>query len=131
MPYPSTERGLVGHFLRSVDIPTSNQHAAPPPVLLPKYLSLQTILVAGAGRGGVRSGAGGHRIPRDGGGGGRGKGGISRYGRRIKHDMVGGERATTEATNMTVTAASGKRRTADDLLARKKTTEKGEVPHGR
>ena len=59
-------------------------------------------------------GAGGRTIPRGGGGGGRGSGGKSRDGRGTNCGMTGAERGRMKATDMMVTAASGRRRTTED-----------------
>ena len=68
MPSPTTERGLLGLFLRGVDLPATDQLATTPLVLYPTYLSLGAISAAGAGARGARGGASGLKSPRDGGG---------------------------------------------------------------
>ena len=112
MPPPTTAMVPLGNFPRGADPPTSNQRASLPPVRSPTSLSLQTILAAGAGGGGVRGGAGRRKIPRDSGGGGKGVGGRSWDRRRTKRGTAGVEQGTTEATE--TTEANGKRRTTED-----------------
>ena len=111
---PTTERGLLGHFLHGVYPPAVYQHASPSPVRSPTSSSLREISEARAGGGGVRGGAGGSKIPRNGGGGGRGAGGRSRDVRGTTHVTTGAERGTMEATKTTATAESGRRRTTED-----------------
>ena len=71
MPPPTTASGLLWYFPRGADPPAVDQRASPVPVRSPTYLLLREILVAWARGGGARGGAGGRKIPRDGGGGGR------------------------------------------------------------
>ena len=56
MTSPTTERGLIGHFLRGADPLLFDQRASPPPVQLQKYFSLKAILAVGT-RGGVGAGS--------------------------------------------------------------------------
>ena len=90
MPPPTTERGLLGHFLRGTDPPTFSQSASPPPLRSPTSLSLRDILAAGAGGGGARGGTGGRKSPRDDRGEGRGAFGITRDGGGAKSRKAGG-----------------------------------------
>ena len=70
----TTARGLLGHFPQGADPPAANQRVSLLPVRLPTSLSLQAILMAGAGGGGASGGAIGRRSLIDGGGGGRSAG---------------------------------------------------------
>ena len=65
---PTTVRGLLGHFLRGADPPTTDQRASTLPVRSPTSSSLWALLAAGAGGRGAQGGASGRRSPRDGGG---------------------------------------------------------------
>ena len=103
MPPPTTARGMLGNFLRGVDLPAVGQSASPPPVRSPTSSSLGEISAAGAGGGGTRSGAGGCKSPRDGGGMGRGSGGRTREVRGLKRGKVWLERGTTEVTGTMAT----------------------------
>ena len=94
MPSPTTSRGLLGLFARSVDLPASDQQTSPQPVRLTTSLSLREILAAEAGGGGTRGGASGHRIPQDGGNGGGG-------GRQPQQERMG-----TDAGRSTLLAKS-------------------------
>ena len=67
MPSPITTRGLIGHFPRGVDPPTTDQRATTPPVRLPISSSLWAILVAGSVGRGTRSGASSRKGLREGG----------------------------------------------------------------
>ena len=78
MPSPTTARGLLGHFLRGVDPPATDQRAPTRPVRLPTSSSIRVILAAGAGGRCARGGSSGCRSPRDDGGGGAGSGGTNR-----------------------------------------------------
>ena len=70
MPPPTMARGLLEHFPRGADPPTTDQRASPPPIQSLTSLSLRAILAARAGGRGAQGGVSGHRIPRDGEGGG-------------------------------------------------------------
>ena len=126
MPSPTMVRGLVGHFPCGADPPVVDHHASPPPVKLPRSMSLWAILAAGDGGIGVRGGAGGCKSPRNGGGGSRGAGGRSRGGRGAKLGMVLAERRTTEATAMMASTECGRGGETEDLPGGKKMTAQGE-----
>ena len=98
MPSPATTRGLLGHFLGGKDPPVADQNISPPPVQSPTYLSLRAVLAAGAGGGGPRGGAGGHRIQQDGICGYRGAGVRYRDGHGTMRGTEGAEKETTEET---------------------------------
>ena len=55
MPYPTTVRVLLGHFLHGVDLPSVSQSAPPLPVRSPTYLSLRAILADRARGGDARA----------------------------------------------------------------------------
>ena len=71
---PTMSRGLLGTFLHGRYLLAANQRASPPPVRSPTFLSLWAISTDGAGGGGAKGGASGHKGLRDARGGGRGAG---------------------------------------------------------
>ena len=111
---PTMARGLLGKFPRSEDLPTVDQCAIPLPVRSPTSLPLQAILTARNGGRGARGGAGGHKIPRDGGGGSRGTGGRSRDERGANQGTEGAAREKKDATETTVSTESGRRGETED-----------------
>ena len=113
MPYPTTVRGLLGHFLHSSEPPAVSQRAPPPPVWSPTYISLRTISAAGDGGGGVRGSAVGRKSPMDGGGGGRGEWGRTRDGGGAKRYKAGETRGEREATEKMATSESGRKITME------------------
>ena len=75
MPYPTTARGLLGHFPQDADPPAAEQRATNPPIRLPTSLSLQAISAAADGGRGAWGGASGRKGPREEGGRSAGEGG--------------------------------------------------------
>ena len=109
MPYLTTSRGLLGHFLHGADLPATDNQSSPLPVRFPIYLSLWAILAAGARRGGAGGGAGGRRSLRDGGGEGGGSGGRIRDGGGATSGASGDVKRKMEATNTTAARERGER----------------------
>ena len=70
MPFPTTARGLLGHFPQGSDPPANNSRATTPPVRLPTSSFLRAILAARAGGRSAWGGASGRRGPREVGRGG-------------------------------------------------------------
>ena len=90
---PHYGEGLLGYFLRGADLPAADQRVSPPAVWLLTYSSLQAILEDRAKGGVARGGAGGQRIPREGGEGSRGQGNeIGTDGERRKAQRGGRQR---------------------------------------
>ena len=129
MPSPTTARGMLGHFPRGADPPATDQHASLPPVQYPTSLSLRAISVAGAGGRGVRGGASGCRIPRDGRGGGRGAGGGGQ-GRRRGNERQSGGRDKDGGDDKD--GGTGARRTGPNGTTQSGNQQqiRGGVPHG-
>ena len=73
LPFPTTTRGLLGHFPRRADPPANDRRATNPPVRLPTSLSLRAISAAGAGGRGAWAGASVRRATREVGRGGAGR----------------------------------------------------------
>ena len=73
----------------------------------------------------MRGGAGGCRSPRDSRGGGRGARGRYRDRQETTRGAEGAEQERTEETAGTVTEAGGKRKTSEDLPARRRDTGAG------
>ena len=130
MPSPNMARGLLTHFPCSTDPPTSDQHVSPAPAQSPTSSSLRAISTAGAGEGGVRDGAGGCRVPRDGGGKGRVTGGGYRDGRGTTRGADGAEREKTAGITTTATVTGGRRHTVDLMERSKDDGEGGEYCAG-
>ena len=78
MPSPTTEISLLGQFARGTKLPASGQPTSPLTICVPTYSYLWAISMAGAKGRGAWHGAGEHRIPQEGGEGGRLSGGNAR-----------------------------------------------------
>ena len=109
---PNTARDLLGHLLRGVDMPTTDQKSSPLPVRLSTSLSLREISAAGAEGGGARDGESGHRSLRDRGGGGGGSGGKIRDRGGVTSGAAGAARRKTESTKTTAAQESRRDPTA-------------------
>ena len=70
MPSPITARGVLGHFLHSIYLPSVFQSTSPLSVRFPVYFPLQVILVGGYRGGWAQGGAAGRRSLKEGGDGG-------------------------------------------------------------
>ena len=102
MPYPTTVRGLLGHFLCGADPPATNECASTPPV--------RSLLTAGAGERGAQGGASSCRSRRDGGGGKRLIGGKEQGRKGRASGKPGAERRTTATAVTATTTAQARRR---------------------
>ena len=86
MPYLTTSRGLLGHFLHGADLPATDNQSSPLPVRFPIYLSLWAILAAGAGGVGVMGRSGFIQDPE----------GCWGWGRQIRKDEQGRRRGDAQ-----------------------------------
>ena len=98
---------MIGKFMRSRDPPVFDQRASPLPIWLPISLSLPEIPADVDGGRDARGGAGGCKIPKDGRGWGRGAGGRSRDGQRVKGGTAGAAKEATEAKDTTTSTERG------------------------